>query len=75
MTPEETKQIEKAKAMIMPHGKYQGDKLGSIPSAYLFWVAEEWSDPKISEAADRVWRFRDSIMCHKGPAKWDFNRR
>jgi len=52
------------KDIIMPVGKYEGDKIESIPSDYLKWLAENWADEIICEAADEEYRRRTDYGDH-----------
>lgn len=49
---------------IMPAGKFRGKIMADIPSSYLKWVAENWSDDNICEAADKEWAWRDEWGNH-----------
>ena len=50
--------------MALPHGKYKGKELFEIPDSYLRWLAENYNDEKICEAADRELRWRDKNNQH-----------
>lgn len=52
------------KDIVMPVGKYEGDKIESIPSDYLKWLAENWADEIICEAADEEYRRRTDCCDH-----------
>lgn len=48
----------------MPRGQYRGKAIEDVPSDYLLWVAENWSekteeDRIVCIAADREWSFRE----------------
>ena len=73
MTPEEATQIQSDKDTVVTFGKHKGKKMGSLPSAYLYWMAVEFEEPWAS-IADRVWRWRDKVMCHRGIPKWACHR-
>ena len=50
--------------IIMPAGKFRNIPMSLIPSSYLRWVAENWSedtkrDKEICIAADKVWQWRE----------------
>lgn len=52
--------------MIMPVGKHKGEYLDNLPSDYLLWVAENFSQEKIAQAADRIWQWREKNNQHEG---------
>ena len=51
MTPEEVALIEKAANTKMWCGKYKDEKLEDVPSSYLRWMAEEWSNSELADLA------------------------
>lgn len=61
---------------IMPWGKYKGNDLFFLPSAYLYWLAvkaEETGLPKcreIARLADEEWQSREKYCCHRGKPKY-----
>lgn len=55
--------------MKMPCGNFKDHDIEEIPSDYLLWVAENWSektprDKAICVAADKEWQFRERNDCH-----------
>ena len=50
--------------MEMPGGKHQGKEMHEIPSDYLKWVSENWSQENVAEAADEEWNFRERNRTH-----------
>lgn len=51
--------METTKHMIMPSGKFRGKDMSEIPSPYLRWVAENWKEDEIAEAADKEYAYRE----------------
>lgn len=56
--------------MKMPSGKFKGKDIEFLPSRYLKWIAENWSeryprDKAICEAADKEWQYRERYNCHQ----------
>lgn len=51
---------------IWPHGpaQYKGKRLGSIPSNFIKWIAENAYDDSIATDADAEWKFRDKFNNH-----------
>ena len=64
MKPEETERLMDALDTKMKWGAHKGKRLGDIPSGYLKWVAENWSDDRVATAADLVWSDRDNLNDH-----------
>jgi len=53
----------------MPYGKFKGQDIVSLPSAYLLWIAENIGEntPRnkaICLAADQKYQFREKNDCH-----------
>lgn len=48
----------------MPAGKHKGERLSELPSDYLYWVAENWSEDRIASAADSLYRERSDKSEH-----------
>lgn len=44
--------------MKMPCGKYAGQEMSEIADDYLEWVAREWEDDEIREAAEEELQIR-----------------
>lgn len=62
--------------MKMPWGKYKGEKLHTLPSAYLHWLATEAGNMDlpvvevIELAADDEWQWREKNNQHRGVSKY-----
>lgn len=57
------------KSLRMPRGYYRNKKLEELPSPYLKWIAENWSednpyDASICEEADKIWQEREKFNTH-----------
>jgi uncharacterized protein (DUF3820 family) len=57
------------KPFIMPYGKYKNKLLSKMPSSYLLWIAENWSEDtpinkKICKLADEIWQDREKYNEH-----------
>lgn len=50
----------------MPAGKFAGKTLEEIPSPYLKWVAENWDDEEVAEAASMEYEWRSEWDKHWG---------
>jgi hypothetical protein len=55
--------------ILMPWGKYRDRQIGSVPSSYLRYVAEQWTEDTplkkvIVKACDQEWQFREKTGCH-----------
>lgn len=55
--------------IIMPRGVHKGKKIEEIPSDYLKWMAENWSegttaDKLLCGAADQEWNWREKHNEH-----------
>ena len=48
----------------MPYGKFKGKIMEEIPSKYLHWVAENFDNEAIYEAADKEWQWREKYNQH-----------
>jgi len=48
----------------MPYGAFKDKPIHKIPSGYLKWVAENFDDEKICEAADDEWQWREKLDEH-----------
>jgi len=60
------------KKTIMPFGKYRGEDLGSIPTSYLQWFAEniEGNDLLVKEVENQL-TSREGVGINRGKAKHD----
>lgn len=61
----------KDQALIMPRGMYKGKPIHLIPSKYIKFVAENWSeetpeDKELVEACDAEWSWREQNDWHIG---------
>ncbi|MFO0846611.1 MAG: DUF3820 family protein [Gemmataceae bacterium] len=56
--------------MTMPWGKYRGQRVGSLPSAYLVWVLENCDDVpwELSDAIRRELSLRFGLRAESRPA-------
>jgi len=52
------------KPIEMPYGKFKGKIMEEIPSKYLHWVAENFDNEDICEAADKEWQWREKYNQH-----------
>ena len=50
--------------VVYPGKAHRGKLITDIPSNYLKWVAENYSDDSIAEAADKEWHFREKFNSH-----------
>ena len=53
----------------MPYGKFKNQYIDKMPSGYLKWIAENWSENNarnkvIIKAADNEWQYREKYNCH-----------
>lgn len=56
--------------MKMPFGKYKGEDFEDIPTAYLYWMAENLdSHPKLQEEAANQLKLRDGYGVPRKEAK------
>jgi hypothetical protein len=69
-TPENWEENKDIINFRMPWGKYHGSILCTLPSAYLFWLAENAKDDHIATMADIIWRSRENDGTHKGDPKY-----
>jgi len=49
----------------MPRGKHKGKDIEDLPSSYLKWLAGEYDDEDICEAADKEYRWRTDHNAHR----------
>ena len=56
--------LEAALSVIMQYGKFRGKTLDSVPSSYLKWLSENFTNDVVATAADRVWRWREEVGDH-----------
>lgn len=49
--PTKEEALNLAKRKRLPYGKHYGKELASVPTPYLDWMAREWSEPRLAEAA------------------------
>ena len=52
--------------IVWPYGpeKFRGKVLGSIPSGFLRWAAENCRNDRLASAADAEWQHREKYNCH-----------
>lgn len=43
---------------VLPFGKHKGERLTTIPSDYLYWLAENCDNDLIATMADELYRHR-----------------
>ncbi len=48
----------------MPYGKFKGKEMEDIPSGYLRWIAENFNNEDVCEAADKEYQFREKWNSH-----------
>lgn len=60
---------QQAKDLVIQHGKYKDKKLSFIPSFYLKWLAANWNNALIREAAVIVLNERSKDVGEKGTYK------
>ena len=70
MTPQEMKDLQAAKDTVLTFGKHRDRRMGEVPSAYLYYMAVEFDEPWASKA-DKIWRWRDKHLCHRGIPKYN----
>lgn len=57
--------------ITMPSGKYKGFKIWKIPSGYLKWISENWSDETIASVAGEEFAHREHYNVHFWEDKYE----
>ncbi len=56
---------EPREEFVMPFGQHKGSYIHTLPSTYLFWLAQNcdwWEDVQL--AADEEYQYREQYNCH-----------
>lgn len=53
------------KRIMMPYGKYKGRYIHELPSSYLLWIAENWSEDNPT----------DQFICMEADAEYEFRKK
>jgi uncharacterized protein (DUF3820 family) len=65
MNPEEVNMIQRAEMTKVNWGvRFRGRSFRDLPSSYLKWIAENFSNDNIATAADIVWQWRERTGSH-----------
>jgi len=51
--------------LVWNFGKYKGWKMDELPSSYLKWASENFSNDTWAAACDVVWNYREQTGTHR----------
>lgn len=57
--------LEKTMNLEWRFGKYKGRKMEDLPSSYLKWAAENFSNDTWAAACSLIWNYRKETDTHK----------